>query len=253
MTAIVRIGTTVHRSTGPWTPAIHSLLHHLETTGFAWTPRVLGLDQDGREILTYIEGEAGFFSPDRVVPADLWSDRLLIEAAAMLRRFHDATAGFTPPAGVSWHPAWSTPPPSEVICHNDFAPYNSIFRDGHLVGMIDFDGAGPGSRTGDLAYAAYTFVPLYPDVRCRAVGLSEPPDWGRRLRLFCDAYGPVERSGFVQTIEDRVRAVGSIIRSQAAAGDHRFQRMVEEGHADGYDASAVWLQQVRNQLQKSLG
>lgn len=252
MTKVVRLGGTVRRDTGPWTPAVHSLLRHLEHVGFDGTPRLLGTDHEGREILTYIDGDAGFFSADRVVPTDLWSNRTLIGAAAMLRRYHDATVGLVLPAGVQWHRVESSSSPGEVICHNDFAPYNCIFRNGDLVGVIDFDSAAPGSRLWDLAYAAYTFVPLYCDDNCRAVGLVEPPNRGHRLRLFCDSYGLGERTGFVQTIEERVRAVGAIIRTQAKVGDIRFQRMVDEGHADRYDDNAAYLHQLREELQRAL-
>ena len=48
----------------------------------------------------------------------------------------------------------------EVICHNDFAPYNLMFEDGRLTGVIDLDLASPGPRVWDMAYTAYRFVPL---------------------------------------------------------------------------------------------
>ena len=47
-----------------------------------------------------------------------------------------------------------------MICHNDVAPYNTVFVDGRPRALIDFDTAGPGPRVWDIAYAAYTFVPL---------------------------------------------------------------------------------------------
>ncbi|HYI24637.1 MAG TPA: phosphotransferase [Thermomicrobiales bacterium] len=252
MTSVVRVGDTVHRSTGPWTPAVHCLLRHLEEAGFAGAPRLCGLDVEGREILTFIDGEAGFFSPGRVVPTDLWSDRLLAEAAAMLRRFHDATAGFLLPHDIHWHVNWPAPAPAEVICHNDFAPYNCIYQHGHLVGIIDFDDASPGPRTWDLAYAAYTFVPLYADEGCLAVGMTGLPDRARRLRLLCDSYGLIGRDKFVEAIESRVRAVSAMIQARADAGDVRYQRKIDEGHLDGYATNAWYLRQHRSELQAAL-
>ena len=38
---VVRVGDTVRRNAGPWTPAVHSLLHHLERVGFTGAPRAL--------------------------------------------------------------------------------------------------------------------------------------------------------------------------------------------------------------------
>lgn len=59
----VRVGGTVRRRAGPWTPAVHALLRFLEREGFD-APRVIGMDERGREILEYIEGEA----PTRRIP-----------------------------------------------------------------------------------------------------------------------------------------------------------------------------------------
>jgi hypothetical protein len=52
----VRIGNTVRRQVGPWTPAVHALLHHLEDVGFTGAPRALGIDRHGREILSFLAG-----------------------------------------------------------------------------------------------------------------------------------------------------------------------------------------------------
>src|SRR5262245_35120215 len=83
---VVRIGDTVRRPCKLNTPFIHQLLHHLEQVEFDGAPRFLGIDGQGREILTFIEGE---------VPPDLgfWSMTQLLAAARLIRRFHEATAG----------------------------------------------------------------------------------------------------------------------------------------------------------------
>ncbi|MEU1283126.1 hypothetical protein [Kitasatospora sp. NPDC005856] len=48
---VVRVGDTVRRPAGPWTPAVHALLEHLHAVGFRAVPRPLGLDGQGREVL----------------------------------------------------------------------------------------------------------------------------------------------------------------------------------------------------------
>src|SRR5713226_6160740 len=54
---VVRVGDTIHRPTGPWTPTIHAYLRHLRAAGFTSAPDVLGIDERGREVLSYIDGE----------------------------------------------------------------------------------------------------------------------------------------------------------------------------------------------------
>jgi hypothetical protein len=77
------LGDTMRRMTGPWSPAVHALLRHLDGRDLTEAPRLLGLVGRGREILTYIDGEADFFSHERVAPSDLWSDQVVIHAATL--------------------------------------------------------------------------------------------------------------------------------------------------------------------------
>jgi len=41
MTAVVRVGNTVRRAAGPWTPTIHAFLRHLRANGFGLVPEPL--------------------------------------------------------------------------------------------------------------------------------------------------------------------------------------------------------------------
>src|SRR4051794_41401134 len=91
---VYRIGDTVRRETGPWTPAVHALLRHLEDAGFEGAPRVLGIDDEGGEILTYIEGDVPHEWP---APADAWTDEAAVAGGRPTPPLHDACAGFVPP------------------------------------------------------------------------------------------------------------------------------------------------------------
>jgi len=53
----VRAGNTVRRAAGRWTPAVHALLAHLAAKNLPGAPRPLGFDDQGREVLTFMEGE----------------------------------------------------------------------------------------------------------------------------------------------------------------------------------------------------
>src|SRR5919112_1630192 len=99
---VVRVGDTVRRSTGPWTPAVHALLRHLEAVGFDGAPRVLGVDEQGREVLTFIEGDVlgggREWQPGTPTPWPRWaqSEACLVESATLLRSLHEAAASFVP-------------------------------------------------------------------------------------------------------------------------------------------------------------
>ena len=53
---VVRVGRTVRRPVRPHTAAVHALLRHLDAAGFDGAPRVLGIDANNREVLTYLPG-----------------------------------------------------------------------------------------------------------------------------------------------------------------------------------------------------
>ena len=44
---LVRIGHTVRRPAGPWSPSVHAFLRHLDDVGFTGAPRSLGFDEQG--------------------------------------------------------------------------------------------------------------------------------------------------------------------------------------------------------------
>src|SRR2546421_12063931 len=119
---VVRVGDTVRRNAGPWTPAVHGLLRHLEYVGFTGAPRALGIDERGREVLSFLEGECGEYP----LAAHWVTDEALVTVAQMLRMFHDAQYGFRPSPGAVWRSFGPPPPDTEVICHHDAAPHNVI-------------------------------------------------------------------------------------------------------------------------------
>jgi Phosphotransferase enzyme family len=137
---IVRVGDTVRRPPTASSEFVRRLLQHLAVKGFAGAPASLGTDEQGRDVLAFIEGE---------VPTDLGfhDDETLCKAAVLIRRFHDLSAELvaTPAAAAMG---------VQVICHNDLSPCNFVFSVGVPIALIDFDAAAPGSRAHDLGYAA---------------------------------------------------------------------------------------------------
>ena len=178
MNAVERLGDTVLRTSGPWTPTVHRYLDYLAMAGVDWAPRPLG-DEDGREQLTFIAGEVPLYP----LPAYVWSDSVLENGARRLRQLHDASIGFGLDGAI-----WQSPAkiPAEVICHNDFAPHNLAFVDGAIVGAIDFDMCSPGPRLWDIAYFATRAVPLTASTPPGAPAMA---DARRRVEIILRAYG----------------------------------------------------------------
>lgn len=88
-TLVTRVGQTVRRTAGAWTPAVHAFLDALRAAGVTEVPESLGLDEHGREVLTFIPGDAAHYP----LPQWVWSPSILHDAGTLLRRLHDASVG----------------------------------------------------------------------------------------------------------------------------------------------------------------
>jgi Phosphotransferase enzyme family len=240
MTAVVRVGNTVRRAAGPWTPTIHALMRHLRANGFGLVPEPLGMDDRGREVISLLPGAPATYP----LPDFAWTDDTLTTVATTLRAFHDAGAGFE---GARWQ--WPAHEPREVICHNDFAPYNLMFEDGRLTGVIDLDLASPGPRVLDLAYTAYRFVPLTDPANPDAPfpGAQEQE---RRLNAFCAAYGDQSPSTVVDAAE-KLREMVAFIERRAAAGDPAQQAVLERGDVAIYVRDIAYLDEFSRGLRST--
>ena len=243
----MRVGDTVRRATGPWTPAVHALLRHLESVGFDAAPRVLGIDDRGREILAYLEGET--IGDDDPWP-DWWRhDDALVQAIVLLRRFHEAVATFEPPPDARWRFEGSRDPGATIV-HGDWAPYNVVWRDEAIVGVIDWDLARPGDPLDDLAFAAWLWSPLHHPAMIAGgeFGPWDDVERERRLRLLTDTYGLQDRAGFVDRIVARMHASADGIERGAAAGDEGMIRLRSGGVPDDVRRTARWTEAHVTQL-----
>ncbi|MBA3276883.1 MAG: phosphotransferase [Chloroflexia bacterium] len=245
---VVQVGETVRRPVHPWTPAVHVLLRSLEANGFADSPRVLGFDERGREMLTMIPGEVGNYP---LTPA-MMTEASLVACARMLRRYHGA-ATIQPGWGdLPWRYRDPDSNRWEVICHSDVAPYNIVYREGLPVGLIDFDVAGPGPKLWDIAYAAFRLAPLSSDAGCLALGFAAPPDRIGRLTRFCDAYGLEDATGLLEMAIVRIEGLRDDILERAAAGDPGVATHLAEDHVGSYNADLQWIRENEAALRAAL-
>jgi Ser/Thr protein kinase RdoA (MazF antagonist) len=242
---VVRIGDTVRRPAGRSAPAVRSLLLHLEDVGFDGAPRFLGTDEQGRDVLTFVEGDVP------LPPCPAWSltDSALADLGRLVRRFHQATASFDVASPADWPDQWADPLGGPVVCHNDLFPENVVFRHGRVVGLIDFAEAAPGRPFWDLAIAAQEWGPLHaPGAR-----LNHPDDLDgiRRTALLADAYGvePERAEELVDVVaEERAHQLRNV-RAQAAAGAEPWATFWPESDGEGRAAADErWLRDQRAAL-----
>jgi hypothetical protein len=243
---VVRVGDTVRRPQRPSSPATHALLRHLAEVGFTGAPRFLGIDELGREVLSYVPGTA--ITP----PFPQWAltDEALASVAALLQSYHRAVETF------DWSPyVWPPSAPEafrgELISHNDVNLDNVVFRGGRAAALIDFDLASPGSRLWDVAGAARLWAPLRPqhhidDVR-RARVLH-------RLRLFVDSYGLADedRRRLIEAVRQSHTWSYDLVGSAAANGHAGFSDYCASGALDRAAQTHQWYLDTDSDLQSAL-
>jgi hypothetical protein len=224
---VVRKGDTVRRPQRETSPAIHALLEYLDEVGFDGAPRFLGVDPEGREVLSYIAGEAV------IPPYPGWAltDSALRSVAELLRRYHEAVAGFD--AGpYRWPPSPPAPFDGSMVCHNDPNLDNVVFRSGRAVALIDFDLASRGSPIWDVACAVRLWSPM------RSDAFVTDARRGRtlhRLRTFVQAYG-------AQTLDPE------LLISAVAANHDWLYAVVEEGAHGGNPGYADYWQEHQHRV-----
>ncbi len=235
---IVRRGDRLLRPMGPWSPAVHEYLRHLEAAGFEGSPRVLGIE-DNREVLTFIDGDVAVdpqWQPGhghRLSPYAR-TDLAVRGAADLLRKLHSAATGFQPAlTSYRFHP--HPPRAGEIISHGDLGPWNAVYRDGIPVAFIDWDSAQPVNPLADLADAAWSFLPLAPPEQLVEAGFDPLPDLPARLRLFVDAYG----------LTDRKAILPALVRSKLAGAADRPVNAVDA-------ALLRWLQGISMDFARAL-
>ncbi|WP_017580040.1 phosphotransferase enzyme family protein [Nocardiopsis valliformis] len=227
---VLRIGATVRK---PWlrsSPAVTSLLRYLHMRGYSGSPITYGERPRGYQRLAFVPGTLA----DRMPP--MTTDELR-ELGAMVRQLHDLTADYRPAADAQWESVFPPEEP-EVICHNDLAPWNLVRDPGggpESWCLIDWDGAGPGSRMGDLGYAAHGFVPLHEG--------GDPEVDGLRLRALADGYGcdADQRRALPGAALRRVRGMFEVLEEGARTGQQPWARLHAEGHADHWGAAAAYI------------
>lgn len=243
---VVRVGDTVRRPASPHTESIFALLRYLHDVGFDHVQRPLGIDEQGREVLSFIEGDV----PVPPFPSWSMSDASLASVARLQRRFHEAVAGFG--ADVhGWNDELADPRGGRVMNHNDICPENVVFRDGEAIAFLDWDFAAPGRPLWDLAAAMSMWGPVH-DPSDPVPGM-EGLDPFARARLIADAYGAdaSQRAEIPGIFLDRLAL--SLVEKRAAAGEPAFIEMLaRQGGVGRAERRRRWLESNIDALREAL-
>lgn len=239
----------VIRPGNEWTLHVQSFLSFMHDNGFCNIPKPYGINEDGMEVVSFVDGVVYNDS----LPKEILTDEVLVEVARLLRRYHDIGAGYA--QQLAGDEVWMLPKhsPIEVMCHGDFAPYNVTFVDGHVHGIIDFDTLHPGSRIWDIAYAVYRWIPFVspknPDYR---YSLNEQI---RRLKLFVDTYDlkDEERKQLPDKIVERIGSLVTFMRNEATSGNEDVQKNIDEGHVKLYLDDIQYIEEHRMEILEIVG
>jgi hypothetical protein len=237
---IVRIGDTVRRPLRPFSATVQAYLAHLHRAGFSDAPVPLGVDEEGREVLSYVPGDV----PREPLPPECAREEVLVGVADLVRRLADAAGSWVIPDDAVWGvlPAGAAPVTEgmELVGHGDYCPGNIVFRHGRPAALIDFDLAKPTTRIDEVANALYWWAPLL-DPADRAPAFVDL-DIARRVAVFADAYrlDRDRREALVPLLQLRARRSHRWARA-AAEIDPVFRGFWEGGVKDRMPRAETWI------------
>lgn len=188
------------------------------------------------EVLQYIEGEVAL----RPWPPYLREDAGIAAIATMITQYHDAAADFTPPPSAVWRDPDARWQEGMVIRHGDLGPWNMVWKDGALAGIIDWDLAMPGFRMDDIAQLAWHAVPLRPPRICEDAGIEPGVMQRHRFRILCEGCG-VHQRHVLDTLMDLQKAESNRTIRLASLGIEPWVSFHARGDVSSIASDAEWL------------
>jgi Ser/Thr protein kinase RdoA (MazF antagonist) len=154
----------------------------------------------------------------------------------LLRRFHDAVAGFQPDGDAVWRfpemQADAVPYLDDrglIVCHNDPAAWNLVIGPSRWA-FVDWDAAGPRPPIWDVAYCAAGIVPITPTAT--HAGWTQAVPVVPRLRALAGGYGlsNEDLARLPEIIVARIRSSYRHMQGRAAAGIAPWNQLWVNGH-----------------------
>ena len=224
---VVRVRSTVRKPATSATPSVHRLLLHLHHAGCDAAPQVFGRDEHGRQVLEFVPGPLWH-------QADTHTASELFRVGGIIRQLHDLAATFPSTAEDTWNTRYQLPQ-SELVCHNDLAPWNLVCGDDDRWVFIDWDDAAPATRLWDLAWSCISFAHFAPGCDLRPCA--------RAMGALLHGYGlePTSYPELLTLMATRARAESDFIVQGAQAGQDPRLRLYREGHHQFWGPVADYL------------
>ena len=252
---LVRVSNTVRRPGAVWSPAIAQLLAELETAGFTGAPRHLGIDDRGRHVLSYVDGQVA----SRPWPEWVSNEGTATSVARLVRAYDDA-------ALLIGIPAWAKdltrrdPPnaPATIadtpsfIGHMDITPENVVFRAGAAVALIDFDLARPATRVEEVCNILLWWGAWMPERDREPVMRSvDPFERGARI---VDAYAldTFDRAQVVEVAQNEAARSWHSMKHRSETIGGGWRRMWDAGVGDRILRRQHWLAANADLLDKAV-
>jgi tRNA A-37 threonylcarbamoyl transferase component Bud32 len=160
---VTKIGKFVHRPCCNNSSFVHNTLLWKEKKNPTIAPHFIGIDDDGREIITFLEG----YSPDNL---GNFSNKQLYNAGKIINNLHNVLSDF-PDCKYD-----------QTVCHNDLSPCNFMFQNDAPYAVFDWDTAEIGDPMNDLAYSIW----MWCDIGNREQSIELVND---KINSIMDGYG----------------------------------------------------------------
>lgn len=241
---VLRVGETVRHPSEPWTASVHALLAYLRDRGFAEAPAPVAVGADYEEI-AYIEGSSGEEACRMVA-----SDESLAAVAQLLRRYHDLVAEWRPEVPPVWYDGQvGTGGGDRLVCHGDVGPWNLVWREERLVGLIDWEYATIGTRRTDIAYALHYLAPFRDRSYWQGIlAMKTRPRRRHRMAVFAEAYGIAVDDQLIDEVIDSQQAGVQMMITLAERGRLRQRQLIELGELDRERRALVWTANRRHKF-----
>lgn len=220
---VVRVGDTVHRTSGPWTPSVQRVLAHLRSAGFDLAPEPLGTDARGREVVSFLPG-ATASRPWRPV---LLREEGVHEVAAAVVALGEALATYVLRPDDVWRHGGVPGRASTTLRHGDVGLWNTVWTGDRITGIIDWDYLEPAPPSWDLAQLCWYALPVRP-TRWADHGFDGEPDLDRRLAVIAE-HARCRPRELLEALDDLMGLELERTLTRGTAGVHPWRHFLDAG------------------------